>query len=54
VTYILKKIRWNLQRNSLEQKILNYCRIEFRPCDVEAAFTEAMLRQEALFMGASK
>lgn len=54
MTYILKKIRWNLQRNSLEQKVLNYCRIEFKPCDVEAAFTEAMLHQEALFMRGSK
>lgn len=51
MTHILKKIRWNLQRNSLEQKILNYCKIEFRPCDVDAAFMEAMTHQKATFMG---
>ena len=54
MTYILKKIRWNLQRSSLETRIMNYCRIEFRPSDVEAAFTEAMKQQEALFMRGSK
>lgn len=50
MTHILRQIRWNLQRRSLETKILNFCQIEFRPSDVEAAFTEAMAQQKARFM----
>ena len=52
MTHILKTICWNLKRNSLEAKIMNYCRIEFRPYDVESAFIETMKQQKALYMGA--
>lgn len=50
MTYLLRAIRWKLQRNSLETKILNYCKIEFRPSEVDAAFTAAMEKQKNLFM----
>ncbi len=54
MTYILKKLSWNLHKRSIEHRIMDYCRIEYRPSDVDAAFNEAMRQQEQYFMSSSK
>ena len=48
---LIQNIRWALVRQSLEQKVMNYCKIEFRPYEVDAAFTAAMNKQKNAFMG---
>lgn len=54
VTYILKKISWNLYKRSIEQRIMDYCRVEFKPWEFESAFTDAMIKQEQAFMSGAK
>lgn len=54
VTYILRKLRWNLQKRSIENRVMHYCKIEFRPADIDAAFTDVMRKQEQMFMKGAK
>lgn len=48
---LLKKIQWALNRSKLEQNLIRYCSIEYRPADRSWAFNNAMQEHKAVYFG---
>lgn len=48
---ILKQIQWAFNRYKLEQNLIRYCAIEYRPVDRSWAFHKAMQQHKAVYFG---
>jgi len=48
---LLKQIRWALGKSKLEQNLLRYCALEYRPVDQAWALHKAMEQHKSTYFG---